>query len=361
MIELNNYIYQDETELQEIIFENPSILCGMESLELFNASTIISCREFKVGSGFIDLLFVTDRADIVLVETKLIKNPEASRVVIAQTIDYLKSLVKMDADDFLEQLATMEMKHINEQAIKDGSFVSQLQLNLSRGNVSILIVGDDINPNLLGMVASIQSAPHLAFTIYLIRLQSFIDADAHYLLPTVISRTNEIERSVINITVDLISGKKSIESKSPEKLGKGNKPILSWEQFLNNCKSSEIASALQGFREQWIEIEESGINMGTVGFSSGIIIDERRIPIQFVYDRFLELVSDRQRKAYSISDEAYACYTETISEVPRIYDSKLISNKVRVGFNEVTTDELKILLSASIKLAKYLKSDEQKY
>jgi hypothetical protein len=311
-------------------------------------------REFKVGSGYIDLIFVTDKADILLVETKLIKNFESSRVVIAQTIDYLKSLVNIGVDDFIRQIASMKTKYLNEK-IYDDRFIALLHSNLLRGNVSILILGDDINPNLLGMVTSIQSAPHLAFTIYLIKLLSFFDGNSRFLLPVMISKTNEVERSVINITIDTATGKQLIESQTPEKLGKGSKPVLNWEQFLENCKSNEIAFVLQDFRKQWLDIEANGINMGTVGFSAGIFIEDGRIPIQFVYDRFLELVSDKQRKSYQIGDEAYACYKETIRRVPKIYDSKLISNKVRVAFDEITPDELNALLSASLNLAKFLK------
>ncbi len=119
---------------------------------------------------------------------------------------------------------------------------------------------------------------------------------------------------------------------------------------------AEMTSIRNGLLPEEIEIENSSINMGTAGFSAGILIDKNRIPIQFVYDRFLELVSDKQRRSYSISDDAYACYKDTIAEVPKIYDSKLVSNKVRVYFDEVTTDELRTILSASIKLAKYQKA-----
>ena len=52
------------------------------------------------GHGFIDNLFITPRGDIVLVETKLWRNPQARREVIAQALDYVAALMTMDYASF---------------------------------------------------------------------------------------------------------------------------------------------------------------------------------------------------------------------------------------------------------------------
>lgn len=59
-------------------------------------------REVAVGSGentgYIDNLYITPSGMIVIVETKLFRNQEARRTVIAQIIDYAKEVQKWDAE-----------------------------------------------------------------------------------------------------------------------------------------------------------------------------------------------------------------------------------------------------------------------
>jgi hypothetical protein len=77
--------------LQKLIDEHPGILpiCDFcpGVANLFSLG-----REIPVdiggGQGFIDNLLVTDDGRLVLVETKLWRNPEALREVVAQTLQY---------------------------------------------------------------------------------------------------------------------------------------------------------------------------------------------------------------------------------------------------------------------------------
>jgi hypothetical protein len=52
------------------------------------------------AAGFIDNLFVTNDAHLVIVETKLWRNPEATREVIAQILQYGMALSRLSLDDF---------------------------------------------------------------------------------------------------------------------------------------------------------------------------------------------------------------------------------------------------------------------
>ena len=81
----------DEGWLQELIYKQPHILPVTE-IEPFFTPLIPLGREIPVGTGAIDNLFINLDGYLTIVETKLWRNPEARRKVVAQIIDYAQSL-----------------------------------------------------------------------------------------------------------------------------------------------------------------------------------------------------------------------------------------------------------------------------
>ncbi|WP_449469227.1 hypothetical protein [Sphingobium chungangianum] len=88
-----------EAWLQQLIHDHPEIL-PIAQIEPGFGAPIAVVREMACGHGFIDNLFITPRDDIVLVETKLWRNPQARREVIAQALDYVAALMTMDYASF---------------------------------------------------------------------------------------------------------------------------------------------------------------------------------------------------------------------------------------------------------------------
>jgi hypothetical protein len=80
-----------ESLLQKVIDDRPNILPIREFYpgvaNLFSLGREIPV-ETGSGQGFIDNLLVTDDGRLVLVETKLWRNPQALREVVAQTLQY---------------------------------------------------------------------------------------------------------------------------------------------------------------------------------------------------------------------------------------------------------------------------------
>ena len=104
--ELQKYEYKNEAEIQNLLFLHPEIVLELrEQIPEFQFSMNIPslvCREFPLsGCGCVDLMIVTEDADIILIETKLLRNPESSRTVVAQIIDYIKSFVTIDVEKFI--------------------------------------------------------------------------------------------------------------------------------------------------------------------------------------------------------------------------------------------------------------------
>jgi len=91
----------DENWLQNLLIKNPSLIPVKEIDSNFN-DLIPLGREVSVTVGSIDNLYITQSGEICLVETKLWRNPEAHRTVIAQILDYAKDIYKMTFDEFKE-------------------------------------------------------------------------------------------------------------------------------------------------------------------------------------------------------------------------------------------------------------------
>lgn len=359
---LNDYRFKTEGQgidsLQATLFKYPEVITSIPELEISNAEVVLSIREYSTSRGPIDLLILTSQADIIIVETKLIRNPESVRNVVAQVIDYIKALSGEDISDFTKKISKQSGNINLKQDIKGADrLLSLVSNNIKTGNFKVLILGDLIHSNLFGIVDSIQSAPHLAFTIFLVELNPItLDQDRVLLNPKVLANTLEIERSVIRIEISSGDKNVSIESEIPEKNGKGSKPILSWDEYLNNLSRNEFRKIISEFKQDWINKIENSINMGQVGFSAGLTYGNKRIPVQFIYDTSLYLFSAHMKSNYNIPDDAYNKYTEEIKKVPEVYDKCVVGNKVMVPFDDIDETTLKLILNAGIKLGMELKS-----
>ena len=81
----------DEAWLQELLILNPSLL-PVKELDASLDDLIPIGREVSVTAGSIDNLYITSEGAICIVETKLWRNPDAHRSVVAQIIDYAKDI-----------------------------------------------------------------------------------------------------------------------------------------------------------------------------------------------------------------------------------------------------------------------------
>jgi hypothetical protein len=356
--ELETYEYKSENELQKMLFENPEIFLSIPELEIDSSKIFLIAREYSVSSGYIDLLVINEHADIIIVETKLFRNPESSRKVIAQVIDYIKTFAQISIDELISQLDSIKDKQVDEDLKNDDRFLAVLKKNIEKGNITGIILGDDINSNLLEMVSSIQSAPHLAFSIVLISLETVKKDQVIILNPTLLSRTNEIERSVINISIDINEKTAKVIAQTPERKGKGSKPIISWEEFLANFDDKERISIFDKFHKNWLKIDAEGFNMGTVGFSAGIIKNGVRIPIQYAYSVNMELWTQKKCKSLDLKDSLYDAYKRSLESQHNLYDKYVIANKTYIEYSNISNSELNAILQAAINVAERIKKED---
>ena len=352
-IHLEKHLFNNEEDLQQILYNSPEILLSNNELNIPPYEKIVKKKEYPTARGSIDIVFITENGDIILVETKLLKNPESKRKVVAQAIDYAKSFSEENFDSLKSKLSDMSI-FSNQYDIEP-----IIETNIKSGNYTVLIVGDIINPHILGMVESIQSAPHLSFTIFALSLNSYAYAKNNLILyPKVESKTIEIERSVISIEVKGNEDYK-ISSSTPNKGNKGNKPKITEEKFYENLEKDEFIDNIKYLCK---EIRNMGgtIDWGTVGFSGGYRLNGRRISLIWVYDSFLNILSNRVFSTYDhISTEQYNEYLSELKRSDYVYENIIVANRSAVEFSRIDKNDLNIIIEATLQLMKNtMKNDE---
>lgn len=200
----------DELSIQELIFNHPDCLPISDIDESFNP-VIPVCIELYTSVGPLDILMVTPNGEITIVETKLWRNPEARRVVVAQILDYAKELSNWTYEDLQREInRKLERKGNTLYEIAKASnshllppesdFVDSVSRNLSRGKFLLLIAGDGIREGAFGITEFLSSAGHLNFTFAMVELSIYHgDGIGKLVIPKTIVKTIEIQKLVVEI------------------------------------------------------------------------------------------------------------------------------------------------------------------
>ncbi len=85
----------NEKYLQKILADNPELL-----QERFDFPLVFIDRELKIDAGHTDIFFIDSQGLPVLVEVKLLANPQSEREVVGQIISYASSLPQLKYTDF---------------------------------------------------------------------------------------------------------------------------------------------------------------------------------------------------------------------------------------------------------------------
>jgi hypothetical protein len=344
--DLEKYNIDLEDSVQKLLGDNPQILLNIDGLAIPPFDKAIAIREYRTQRGPIDIVYITDNGDIILVETKLLKNPESHRTVVAQAIDYAKAFANEDVQSLKDKISNNGSASVFDNN-KNIDLI--LATNIKAGNYQVLIVGDEIHSNILGMVDAIQSAPHLSFTLSAISLNPFkVNDDEYIVFPEIESRTVEVERSVISIEI-LDDIKHKIVSSSPSTESKGNKPKINEEIFLDNIEKNEF---IEPMKYLWEEIAKRGgsIDWWTLGFSGGYRTNNKRTSLIWAYNTWFNILTPKYKKQYDISDESYNLYLDDLKKSEYIYENIIVPNKSMVGYSSIKIEDLKIAIDAVLNL-----------
>ena len=217
--------YHEEL-LQDVIHRWPDVLPIRDFYP--NVTDLIPLgREIPVdlggSEGFIDNLFVTNDAHLVIVETKLWRNPEATREVIAQTLQYGMALSKLSLDGLEERIRTSGRRgkplcqgetilhRVTETAAQNPSmeiadeFENSFDRSRRDGEILLLIVTDGVHSSAERLVqwmnTVVGSAP---YKFGLVELCIFESVDGgRIIIPKTILRVTEASRHVVVVRTEI--------------------------------------------------------------------------------------------------------------------------------------------------------------
>jgi hypothetical protein len=170
-----------EAWVQSLIHRFPQTL-PIEDIEPGLAGAVSVCMEMPTAAGSVDNLLVTARGDLVLVECKLWRNPEARREVVAQIMDYAHCMASWSYEDLeaaISRGTTPDGERPSgklydivggEQVSEEAAFVDAVARNLRLGRFLLLLVGDGIREGVETLADYLQSHPGLRFTLGLVEL-----------------------------------------------------------------------------------------------------------------------------------------------------------------------------------------------
>ncbi|NTZ43212.1 hypothetical protein G7A66_08935 [Altererythrobacter sp. SALINAS58] len=197
----------DEDWLQSLIFDHPQLL-PVGQIEPGFGDPLPVAREVPCAHGSIDNLYVTPTGEIVLVETKLWRNTQARREVVAQALDYVSALMKLGYEGFEAAvlkgmvvsgttLYAIVAQHID--ALDESAFVDAVSRNLSRGRMLVLVLGDGIRREAEALAELLQSHAGAHFTFALVELATWRNPLSGDILavPGTLAQTVMIERGIL--------------------------------------------------------------------------------------------------------------------------------------------------------------------
>ncbi len=212
----------NETLLQELIDATPNVLPVREYLPSTTALFSLG-REIPVDlgakQGFIDNLLVTDDGYLVIVETKLYRNPEGIRDVIAQTLQYgmaigqmtimeLEARIKrgqspaLTRNENIRDCVSRQDAEQDRPAILADDFDEALERHLRRGEILLLIVSDGIHVGVERVTHWLNEQGNSSpFKFGMVELKFFTHGTERLVAPRTVLKTREVSRHVVVVNI----------------------------------------------------------------------------------------------------------------------------------------------------------------
>lgn len=199
----------NEAWLQQLAFEHPEILPIADFEPGFGELCAVA-REVPCAHGYIDNLYITGTGDLVLVECKLWRNPQARREVVAQALDYVAALTKLSYEALesacrkgqgMSDPGLYAVVAERPDALAEQQFVDAVARNLRSGRVIVLVLGDGIRSETEALAELLQSHAGAHFTFALVELASWRNPQTGEIivLPSTLARTAMITRGIVTI------------------------------------------------------------------------------------------------------------------------------------------------------------------
>lgn len=274
----------DEKWLQALLIRYPDLMPTGEIEPIFHPLVVVG-REIPVTTGRIDLLYVSTSGYPVIVETKLWRNPEAKREVVAQALDMAVAFSKWDFEHLEEQAATYSSKLLGKQTslrglleerlgeteTDYGAFRDNVERNLELGRFLIAIVGDRIRSSSLEILGELNKYPALGFQMAMIELECFSagkDKEGSFLIvPRIAKRTEIIERTVVEVKVTRDGAPEITVSQDKALPGPGKPKITLTENAFWDMLKEKASTSFERVRKLYEELRSDPFIEISPGFN----------------------------------------------------------------------------------------------
>lgn len=261
--------------LQKLLFEHPELIPAEEIEPLFR-ELIPVARELRTGAGALDLLYMTPEGWLVLAETKLWRNPEARRSVVAQLIDYANAMAQWSYTDLSDAVGKARgdtgadplielVREDNEDDFDESRFVDTASRNLRLGRFLLLIIGDGIREDVEQMAEYLGQAPQLGFTLGLVEMTLYrsdhAKAGEFYVQPRIVTRTREVTRAVVEIREGVKREDVTVTIPEVKTPANGGRHILTEEEFFDHLSRNADADVVEFARWMFDQAKVAGLTI----------------------------------------------------------------------------------------------------
>ena len=252
----------NEEWIQDILAKNPEILPTGDIDDIYSPLLCIG-REIEVPSGYIDNLYLSGH--IVIVETKLWRNPEATRTVISQIIDYAKDICDWDyetIDSFYrkfhkdETLFDTMIKNHYQNTEDEAYFIDTVEKRIKNAKFLLMIVGDGIRERTEKITEFLDKKSSMPFDLALCELEIYeMENGSRLIIPQLTTKTRIIERSIFKIT-DSYAVQQNTISEHINNSQQNNQKLANKEVWAKNIISTSITT------EQILEFINDMLELG---------------------------------------------------------------------------------------------------
>lgn len=309
-------------------------------------------------SGSIDIVYTSAEGSLCLVETKLWRNPEAHRTVLAQLLDYAKDISRLDYAEFQARVDAAAGRNgqprtldnimrpaLSARGLSSIDFEANLRRSLVTGNFLLLIVGDRIRSEVALLSEVLGSAPNLEFTLASVEMNFYhLDPGGNWPLlavPAVVGRSHEITRAVVRIRY---------EHKQPEvEVVAADEvfpvaPRTSLEVFLKSLPSG-LDNIFRAYLERWMSGPFT-VYWGKSGFSLRVAVKGKLVTIIDAQPTYISVIMEKYLPQMGDPAETYRLYRDTVRDIQAI-QQVFAKNGRYVYDNQMTLEQAQTLLEAT--------------
>lgn len=267
-----------EKWIQKLIEKEPSLLPTGDIEHIFEPLICIA-REVQTKSGFIDNLYISEKGYLVIVETKLWRNPEARREVVGQILDYAKDVKEWtytDIDNIYKEYNNGQSlfdKMVSEGYLTqdmEASFIDIVESNIRNARFLLMIVGDGIREGVEKIAEFLNLNPTMQYRFALCELEVYEYDGKRIVIPHLTLKTKIVERGIIRIEetnknlIDIVMNddkENDVEGIHTNKYSKNN--YLTLDEWIKTKLKTNIDE--MEFRGTLNDLENIGLvcNIGT--------------------------------------------------------------------------------------------------